>query len=514
VHSRPGVPVHPRYSWAMSTKAVIAWLLVAVVLGLGVVFVLRPKGAGGASGGVTIGDRVLAFGPSAVRKLTVGPVGGMADVLERADSAGGEWLLRLGGPAAAPIAWPVPGAQADNLLAIMAESRAAALPEKGGELGQTPTEVQIERADGGPITLRMAERTIGGMGLVEITTRGEGGKTVVARAMVDDQLHRLLRDRNVRNWRDRTAMPWARGEVSRVRLESSNKALYLGRLEGRWSLREPVASPADQGAVGQMLATLAGVEITEFIDDGAPGIATGLDEPSARVLVEIDRLENKPGQDKPTVATVHHTLDIGGRADAGGERLFAAIDGDRIVKINASGLAKLSLDPSTYLSPFPTSVTPASVGMMVLDRLDQQGVPTEDGRILKRSMDRWVELGTSGAGETPKALPDDEMKDVAAALAFLTGSDVQSSTRPETRLAAPEAYRAGARISLRSMDDAPLAEVEIGLSTVSALAAVRTGNVYRVYPLDRLPKLVARVMQSSPAINPPVQAGGTPDQNK
>ena len=104
--------------------------------------------------------------------------------------------------------------------------------------------------------------------------------------------------------------------------------------------------------------------------------------------------------------------------------------------------------------------------------------------------------------------------DLDEALAFLTGSDAQNSARPETRLAAPEAYRAGARISLRSMDDAPLAEVEIGLSTVSALAAVRTGNVYRVYPLDRLPKLVARVMQSSPAINPPVQADGTPDQNK
>jgi len=457
-------------------------------------------------GGVTIGDRVLAFGPSAVRKLTVGPAGATPDILERADSAGGEWLLRLGGPAASPIAWPVPGAQADNLLAIMAESRAVALPEKGGELGQTPTEVTIERADGGPITLRLAERTIGGMGLVEITTRGDGPKTVVTRAVVDDRLHQLLRDRNVRIWRDRTAMPWARGEVSRVRLESSNKALYLGRLEGRWSLREPVASPADNAAVQQMLATLAGVEVTEFIDDGAPGIATGLDKPSARVLVEIDRLENKPGADKPTVETIHHTLDIGGRADAAGERLFAVIDGDRIVKINASGLAKLSLDPSTYLSPFPTSVTPASVGMMVLDRLDQQGVPTEDGRILKRSMERWVDHGQM-EGVAPKALTDEEVKDIGAALAFLSADSAAGETKPEVRLDAPEGYRAGARISLRSLDDAPLTEVEVGMSTVSALAAVRTGNVYRVYPLDRLPRLIARVMAASPAINPPAPAG-------
>ena len=495
----------------MSTKAVVGWLVVAVVLGLGVVLALRGGSSG--SGGVALGDRVLAFSPSAVRKVTVGTAGGgsAADVLERSDAADGGWLLRLGGPNASPIAWPVPGAQADNLLALMTETTAAALPQRGSELGESPTEITLDRADGGPITVRLAERTLGGMGLIEVTTRGDAGGEKTVRAVVNDQLHQLLRDRNVRNWRDRTAMPFARGDVSRVRLESSNKVLALGRIEGRWSLREPVASPADQAAVQAMLNTLAGAEIAEFIDDGAPGLSTGVSTPRSKVVFEIDRNDPAAATDRPTTTTIKHTFDIGDAADGTGEKLFAMIDGQRLVKVNAVSLSKLSLDPGAYLSPHPTSVTASQVGMMVLERLDSKGVPTDDGRIIKRSLDRWVDLAQ---GEAAKALQDDEVKDITAALAFLTGEDTQKAARPETRLDAPEAYRAGTRISLRSLDDAPLAEVEVGMSTVSALAAVRTGNVYRVYPLDRLPKLIARVMQASPAINPPAQGDTTPDQNK
>lgn len=496
----------------MSTKAVIGWLVVAVLLGLGVVLALQ-SGSGNANG-IAINDRVLNFSPSAVRKVTLGPATGVPDVLERTDSAGGEWLLRLGGPNASAVSWPVPGAQADNLLALMTEARAAALPQRDSDLGEMPTEVTLERADGGPITIRLAERTLGGMGLIEITVRGNEGETTT-RAVISDNLHQLLRDRNVRNWRDRTALPWARGDVSRIRLESSNKVLGIGRIDGRWSLREPIAASADQSAVQAMLGTLAGVEIVEFIDDGAPGIPTGVEQPRSRVQIELDRNNPSAADDRPTIETSRHTFDIGGLADGTGERVFALIDGQRLVKVNAVNLSKLSLDPGAYLSPHPTSVTAAQVGMLVLERLDAGGVPTEDGRILKRSLDRWVDLGQI-EGDAPKAVSDDELKDIAAALAFLTGADAPAARRPETSLDAPEAYRAGARISLRSLDDAPLSEVEVGMSTVSALAAVRTGNVYRVYPLDRLPRLIARVMQASPAINPPPAPGSdsTPDQNK
>lgn len=496
----------------MSTKAVIGWLIVAIVLGLGVVLSLR--GGSTAGSGVAKGDRVLAFTPFAVRKVTIGPIGAgnAPDVLERTDSASGQWLLRLGGPSASDTSWPVPGAQADSLLTLMAETRAAAIPERGAELGEMPTEVTLEHTDGGPITIRLAERTLGGMGLIEVTTRGEAGEKTV-RAIVDDRLHQLLRDRNVRTWRDRTAMPWARGEASRVRLESSNKILSLGRIDGRWSLREPVAAPADQAAVQSMLNTLAGAEIAEFIDDGAPGIDTGVRQPQSKVAIEIDRNDPAAASDRPTVTTERHTLDIGGRADAAGERVFALIDGERLVKLNAVSLSKLTLDPGAYLAPHPTTVTAAQVGMVVLERLDANGIATDEGRILKRSLDRWVDLGQDAA-QAAKALPDDEVKDITAALAFLSGGDAAGAPRPEVRLDPPEAYRAGARISLRSLDDAPLVEVEVGMSSVSALAAVRTGNVYRVYPLDRLPKLIARVMQASPAVNPPVRGDVRPDQNK
>ncbi len=490
----------------MSTKAVIGWLIVAIVLGLAVVFTLRGGGSG--TGGVAKGGRVLSFGPSAVRKITVGPAGSgsVPDVLERSESAGGEWLLRLGGTSASAVLWPVPGAQADGLLSLMTETVAVSVPSREATLGEMPTEVTLERADGAAITIRLAERTLAGMGLIEVSTRGDDAGATTVRAMVSDQLHQMLRDRNMRNWRERKAMSWARGDVSRVRLESSNKVLALGRIDGRWSLREPVAASADHSAVQAMLGTLASAEIFEFIDDGAPGIRTGVEQPKSKVAVEIDRREPGAGDEQPRVNTKRHTMDIGGPADGTGEKVFALIDGERLVKLNAVSLSKLTLDPGAYLSPNPTSVTAAQVGMIVLERLDASGAPTDDGRILKRSMERWVDLGQM-EGDAPKALTDEEVKDIGAALAFLSADSAAGETKPEVRLDAPEGYRAGARISLRSLDDAPLTEVEVGMSTVSALAAVRTGNVYRVYPLDRLPRLIARVMAASPAINPPAPAG-------
>jgi hypothetical protein len=285
----------------------------------------------------------------------------------------------------------------------------------------------------------------------------------------------------------------------------------LGRNEGRWSLREPFAAPADNAAVQQMLSGLASAEVVEFIDDGAPGIDTGIAKPQARVIAEVDRSTPEAVTDRPAISTLRYSLDIGGPADGTGTQLFALIDGQRLVKIGGVGLSKLTLEPGAYLSPHPTSVAANGVGMIVLERLDAKGVPTDDGRVLKRSLDRWVEIAE---GVPPKAIPDEEVKEVAAALAFLTGTDAPASARPEIRTTPPEAYRAGARISLRSLDDAPLAVVEVGMSSVSALTAVKSGDVYRVYPLDRLPKLISGVMQASPAINPPRPGDAKPDGNK
>ena len=77
-----------RYSSGMSSKAVIGWLVVAVVLGLGVVLAFR---AGGGSGdGLAVGSCIFDFGPSTVRKVTIGPANGVPDVIERAESADGE----------------------------------------------------------------------------------------------------------------------------------------------------------------------------------------------------------------------------------------------------------------------------------------------------------------------------------------------------------------------------------------------------------------------------------------
>jgi hypothetical protein len=470
----------------MSTKAVIGWLVVAVVLGIGAIFAMRgPKPAGGASG-PAVGNLVLNFSPSAVRSIAVSPLNERADTLTRADNATGDWLLRLG-DSPRPVDWPVPGRAVEGLLLALSEARSVAASPRSPDLGEKPTVATLSLADGTALTLRFAQRSLGGTGLLEIET-GAGNSV----AVVDDRLHQMVRDRNIRQWRDRTAMPWARGEASRIRLENTDRAIAFGRIGNRWSLREPVQAPADVPAVQRLLVTLAEAQIVEFVDDAtAPGVQTGLDSPNARVLVEIDRPEGPP---------IRHTLDIGAAADARGERMFALIDGQRTVKIDARNLGQ-TMDAAAYVWPHPTAVAQPDVGMIVMERLDASRVP-EDGRVFKRSLDRWIEI--RDGSESP--VVEQELKELDETLAFLTGTGgLSGAPRPTARLAEPEAYRPGARVSLRDLGGQPLEAVEVGVSGVSALAIVRTGPVYREYPLDRLPRLIDRVMRSSPLVTPPAR---------
>lgn len=470
----------------MSTKAVIGWLVVAVVLGIGVIFALRgPNTAGGASG-PAVGSLVLNLSPSAVRSIAINPLNERADTLTRADNAAGDWLLRLG-DASRPTDWPVPGRTVDGLLLALSEARSVAAAPKAPDLGEKPTIAALTLADGTTLTLRFAQRSLGGTGPVQIES-GAG----TSFAIVDDRLHQMVRDRNIRQWRDRTAMPWARADASRIRLENKDRAIAFGRIGNRWSLREPVQAPADGPAVQRLLGTLAEAQIVEFVDETpGPGVNTGLDAPNARVLVEIDRPEGAP---------IRHTLDIGAAADARGERMFALIDGQRTVKIDARNLGQ-TMDAAAYLWPHPTAVAQPDVGMIVIERLDASRVP-EDGRVFKRSLDRWIEIREGS--EEP--VVEQELREVDEALAFLTGAGAPAGApRPQARLTEPEAYRPGARVSLRDIGGQPLESVEVGVSGVSALAVVRTGPVYREYPLDRLPRLIDRVMRSSPLVTPPAR---------
>lgn len=488
---RPLQPVHdPPLQFRMSTKAVIVWLVVAVVLGVGVFVALRNGGAGGGTGsasGFAVGEQVFkAFSPSSVRSISIAPLNEPADTFTRAGNAAGEWMLRLA-ETPRPIDWPVPGRTVDGLLLAMSEARAVARAPASADLGEKPTIATFSMADGSTIIARFSQRSIGGTGLIEIETASG-----TSAAIIDDQLHRMLRDRNPREWRDRAAMPWARAEASRIRLENKDRAIAFSRIGNRWTLREPAQAPADAAAVQKLLSTLAETQIAEFVDTPpAPGVQTGLDAPSARVIVESDRPDAEP---------TRYTLDIGAAADARGERLFALADGQRLIKIDARGLGQAGLmDAASYVWPHPTAVAAPDVGMLVIERLDESRVPG-DGRIFKRSLERWVEL--KDGSETP--VVEQELKETDEAVAFLTGSGAAAGApRPRASLAEPEAYRPGARVSLRDLDGQPLATIEVGVSIQSALAVVRSDTIYREYPLDRLPRLIERVMRSSPLVTPP-----------
>ena len=168
----------------MSSKAVIMWLLLAIVLGCTTVMLLRSGGPAGASpskpGILAVGDRLLDFVPSSVQSISVAHPDGLTDNVERraadySSSIGSdsEWFVRTlrvassatpvaGAPT--PPAWPVASSNMQGLLRTLTDVRAVALPDRESTLGTAPTVVTLTFRDGTRRTLRFL--AIGSLGAI------------------------------------------------------------------------------------------------------------------------------------------------------------------------------------------------------------------------------------------------------------------------------------------------------------------------------------------------------------
>lgn len=521
----------------MSTRSVFLWLAAALVLG-GIALLVLYKGPGSGGSGATAqsdivpaGGAVVEFNPAALSSMTVTTPDGRKDTVLRTDSD--QWLLQIGSskpgtpststPAAGKgPTWPLAATQARNMVRLLSELRASAVPESQSSVGSTPTVVRLALADGSARQLSFSERTLGGAVLVESTmvpspTPGAGAEETTRRAMVSANVLNVLRNPGPRGWRETAALPEAGPDLSRITLRSDQKVIELARLQNKWVLRSPVGAPARADKVAGVIGSLAKVSIVDFLDDRSPEAPlTGLDAPALTITIETDRPSGAPAAagGKSATETARTELALGGPSDSTGRRLFAAIksgsDPRRLVAVDAFQLSEtLSADPIAYISPSVTNVEPADVGAVQMSAnppappaapgAKAPPLPGPTDRKFRRSLAKWADIQPDGK---ELLLADADASGINEFLLLLSAKPASSVV-----VAAPPGFRRVGYLALLNLDSGPLDVAEVGLMTAPAGApspvVFKSGEVYRTVMQDQTPRFFREWLARSGGLSTP-----------
>lgn len=518
----------------MSTRSVVIWLLIAVAMGVAAVVLLRggtlrsvSPSSNSSVATIPAGERILAFSPGDVTRIVIegGDPNAPRQVLERPTITSGtlstdaEWRLAIEPSlpgAFAPPPWPLDSAQMQPLLRVLSETRSIAAPSADASLGQRPVAIRLT-IRGAIVTLKLAERTIAGSGLIEIESTDSlaSPNPAVRRAVVDDKLHAVFTQPGPRAWRVRTPAAAIAPEASRITLDNTKQKLALAKVDGRWLMREPVSTPADPGAVQRLIAQLSRITVADFLDAGPSG-STGLERPVASLTIEVDRRTLPKDSAEPVITTESFAMTIGGPADASNARLFASVNDERTVLLESRTLQPLSTDAAQYVWPHPTRAAPADVGRIELSSIGVPPLPPgPSDRTLRRGPNRWVQIL---ADNSELALVDKDKSDADALVAFLTGGDrsafspsgqtpaapLPENAAPTIELVAPLSSRPIGTITIRSLAGDVLETIDI-LALGTGVFTLRTGSVWRTYTAAQAPNLLrdfvstARIADQPPA---------------
>lgn len=503
----------------MSTRAVIVALLIALALGAVALYVSTGKKPA-APGVIPEGARILDFDPATVRAIRITRDGDV-QLVERTGADSG-WRLVIGPDNPAAPDWPLETERVTNLLRFLVSTRARAEPDPGATLAPVTTQVQIEHTGGAWEKLELSGRTLGGVGLVNITLSDQPGKPPL-RALTDDGLHRAMMDPGPRAWRQVALFPGIGPEVSRIHLENQDRSMTLARIDGKWRLREPVGAPTDPAEIHKLFSTLSELRISDFYDERPPDPAlTSLEKPLARLGVETDTriLSTDPGKAEDVGAISTRTSSqqvlIGSPSDSQALHRYAHIGTPgRTVSIIAAGITQALFDPARYISRRTTDTLPADIGGIIIEPIESAaGAPAPPaGSRFTRVLDHWTQ--ESPAGEQ-NVLPTEGLRAVADLLRFLT--TIEAAT---VSLAPPPSYTQVGRLTLLSLGGAPLGdELRIGAAEGNSLVihtVERPGSpgVYRGFPSAQTPPLLAALASSGRAAveakvppKPPEQPGG------
>ena len=437
---------------------VISLLLVFVLSIVGVALLVTPPPV------ATAGDpgALLRLDPSTVSRITVSPASGAdSTVIERTDAGG--WTIHLerdGERMTMP--WPAQPTPVRAMIRELCDLRSNAPAEDSVLRVVDPAlTVTITLGDGATHIVRFDSTPLGGLRLIEIDAIRIGD--------IDDAIFRALTSPGPASWRVESPLYGVGSRTSRISVRSPGHSagVELAKLDGRWFLRQPIQSRADDNAVDSLLRSLASMTIERFIDDPTSITLTeaGLDEPRLMIAVEEDRrsFDSEVGQVR--THTRRRTLSIGGPADLSGRLVFVSInDGETFAICSIEQIASVALTGEAYLSAVAAVTIEPNIGAFSVRIAGRPEARYE------RGIDGWRMLDATGAtiGDAPR-------EPIAALLTALTETLASRLTTDP-----PEDYRPIASVTLFDFGGGPMETIEAGFVENEVLT-FRSGQVFRSY---------------------------------
>lgn len=432
----------------MSRRAITAALLLALVAGGAALVVALRRGSHEASGARPL----LAFDPASIARIETADES-RAERPLRAHAhqdAEGAWLVSVAPESSATeaAAWPASGPGVLAALRLLAEAttgaRASRAPSEHATAGAWPRSLALTDRDGARAEVRFAPGGLAGLTRAASDGREAGVDSAAADAFFLPGLPTL---------RDRSAMPGAGADASRIRLRWDASEVALARTGARWVVTEPAPTRADPERVATLIAALASLVVDRFADELAPSQRPDAQaRADLRIEIETDRRTPASGEPGHATRTTFRSLTLlAGARDA--PRLAHALARlapdalPMLMLLNAEGLLALADSPAAYASTLATGVHEADIGAV---RIARPGLPP---RTLTRTLDGWLADG----------VPDDETDAMAAeALAFLCAARASRVEFVPSGGALTGAFAHAAAVTLLGFADDALGSVEIG----------------------------------------------------
>lgn len=488
----------------MSRTNVLIALLVAVALGAIAVFLtIGPgkgwmSGGGGSGGGQTevvgVGERLFTdLRPSSVSRLVVAHNDGRTHELQRRDGGWSLMILGVSEDDTEPVWWPIAGERISSMLRILAEARAVAQAESGAfdvlNMDGTVINIDIDDPADTRAMLFLSDRTIGGVGTA-LVTRGDSSRVASVEASLNDVFVRP----GPSGWRDSRLLSSLDGAPTRISVEGPSGRVELRRREGQWRVHEPAGgAPAEDQAVQRLLGALTSMQISDYLDAGAPAALAGDGAPVCTVVL---RSESSAGAGDGSESSGSLTMSFGPVTDAGNSTRAVRLESGRLggkptVLAGPAAVEDWPGDPANFVRRAALLLPATDIGMLVIDEVDSAGASLTGSaspalRVARR-LERWVQW--DGPNMPERVLTDGEADGVREVVRFLREhpADAIVLTRPT-----PGYQRIG-RLVVGSVGASPLAEFELG-TLDGVVPVLRDGTVWRIYAASSVPETLLRAM--------------------
>ncbi|GIW74843.1 MAG: hypothetical protein KatS3mg103_1365 [Phycisphaerales bacterium] len=292
------------------------------------------------------------------------------------------WLDGASGPP-----WPVLDSRARAAARILADLVGRPLPESAdpSDLPPVAASLHVETAGRTRWTLGLREPVVGGLRVIDRVD--DAGR--VLRYAIDQPLYEAFVSTGMQAWRDPALLAMLPARPSRVTLAQGQARLELASVDGRWAMRQPVATRADESAVGSLLEALARLRVERF-DEPPPPAGTDLGQ-AVRIELEADALE--PVQGEPVRTADRLVVTLLGAADTAGRLTLAGAQrvrqrrqagqpeedlGTAYVALDAASLQGVSLRPRNFVAPTAIAGDASMIATLTLD-----------GRTYARTSDGW-----------------------------------------------------------------------------------------------------------------------------